>query len=77
MVLDGGVLPTRFSTASGGGYKGAIGLAAHASSFLARLELFDVHYDWTFTNSSTGNFFQADGATDKILGIQFLLGYQY
>jgi hypothetical protein len=77
VVLDGGVLPTRFSTASGSGVKGAIGIEAHAASFVARAEGFDTHYSWSFTNSSTGNFFQADGATDKIYGLQFLLGYQY
>jgi hypothetical protein len=77
VVLDGGVLQTRFSTASAGGIKGAIGVAAHGGNFTARLEGSDLHYSWAFTSSSTAAPFQADGATDKVLCIQFLLGYAY
>lgn len=77
VILDGGVLPKRFSTASGSGIRGALGFAAHGGNFTARLEASAVRYSWQFTNSSTGNFYQADGATDEVLGISFAVGYQY
>jgi len=83
VILDGGVLPTRFcaaaSCASGTGFRAAVGIAAHYNHFLGRVEGSDIHYSWTFANSgsSTGNFYMADGTTDKILGLSFVFGYQY
>jgi hypothetical protein len=82
-ILDGGVLPTRFcagaTCASGTGFRGAIGIAARYDHFVGRIEGSDIHYSWTFANSgsSTGNFYMADGTTDKILGVSVMLGYQY
>lgn len=79
VVLDGGALasPQRFSTASATGVRGAIGVAAQLGHFVGRVEATDCHYSWTFTNDSAGNVYQADGATDKIYGVGFSLGYQY
>ena len=77
-VEDGGQLATRFQSASATGFRGAIGVAARGGNFVGRIEASDVHYDWTLSQvTQPGNFNGADGATDKVLGFSFLLGYQY
>ncbi|MGE5185335.1 MAG: PEGA domain-containing protein [Acidobacteriota bacterium] len=77
-VQDGGQLGTRFQSSSATGFRGAVGIAVRGGSFVGRVEGSDLHYDWTLSqNANPGNFNAADGATDKVLGISFLLGYQY
>lgn len=76
-VQDGGVLATRFQTASASGYKGAVGIAARGGNFVGRVEASDLHYDWSLSQASQPGFYGADSATDKVLGFSFLLGYQY
>ncbi|NVB80384.1 MAG: PEGA domain-containing protein [Kofleriaceae bacterium] len=74
VVLDGGVLATRFADAKATGMRGALGALLRFGPIIARAEASLVHYSWEFQSSAD---YQAAGATDSVKLISVLLGYAY
>lgn len=74
VVLDGGVLATRFADAQATGMRGALGALMRLGPIIARAEASLVHYAWDFQSSAD---FQAAGATDSVKLVSLLLGYAY
>ncbi len=76
VVLDGGVVGTRFTDAKASGVRAALGAKLVAGPIVARAEASLVHYSWDF-QYGPGDTYQADGATDSVKLISLLLGYTY
>jgi hypothetical protein len=76
LVLSGGVMDTRYLTASASGVHFALGAAARFGNFEARVEGGLTRYSWTF-KADTGAPRSADGGTDLIENATVSLGYAY
>ena len=77
IVLSGGTIATRFDSANATGLRGALGAVIKLGSIVARVEGSVLHYSWTFGYDGNGDVGQADGATDSVKLLSFLLGYSY
>ncbi|HUJ58555.1 MAG TPA: PEGA domain-containing protein [Kofleriaceae bacterium] len=77
IVLSGGTLPSRFDTASATAVRGAVGFAGKIGPIYLRAEASDLHYNWTFHYDSQNDTYEASGATDKVLEVTMLAGFQY
>jgi hypothetical protein len=76
VVLSGGELENRADNATTSGYALAGGINAKLGPLGVRAEASLAKYSWTYTsNSSTPP--AADGASDKLIAIMFVVGYQY
>lgn len=77
IVLSGGAIATRFDQASATGLRGALGVLFKLGAIQARVEGSVLHYSWTFGYDGNNDVAQADGATDSVKLLSFLLGYSY
>lgn len=77
IVLSGGAIATRFDSASATGLRGALGAVFKLGAIQARVEGSVLHYSWTFSYDGNNDTAQADGATDSVKLLSFLLGYSY
>jgi hypothetical protein len=77
IVLSGGAIAARFDSANATGLRGALGAVIKLGSIIARVEGSVLHYSWTFGYDGNGDVAQADGATDSVKLLSFLLGYSY
>lgn len=76
VVLDGGVIATRFDDAKAQGLRATLGALLTLGPILARVEGSLVHYSWAFQSAPDGKF-QASGATDSVKLISLALAYAY
>lgn len=76
IVLSGGPVGDRFSTAKASGLKAAAGIVLEVGAFSARAEGALINYSWDFTYDPSGTS-KASGATDSIKLISMLVGYSY
>nr|HEX4314608.1 PEGA domain-containing protein [Kofleriaceae bacterium] len=78
IVLSGGELQTRFTTASANGIHAAAGVAIRSGNIAARIEGQITRYGWSFSNNGMQNPpYVADGGTDLIEMISIVIGYAY
>jgi hypothetical protein len=80
-VLSSGALAARWQTSSVSGLGGEAGIAAtFAREFgqvVARVQVEDMHYNWTFGNPVAPYPGHAAGAVDKLYGVTMSAGFQY
>lgn len=74
VVLDGGVIATRFDDAKAQGLRGAAGALFRVGPIIAHVEGALVRYAWDFQSSTE---FQAAGATDSVKLLSVAVGYAY
>jgi hypothetical protein len=77
IVLSGGAIASRFDSANATGLRGAVGAVIKLGPITARVEGSVLHYSWTFGYDGNADVAQADGATDSVKLLSFLLGYSY
>jgi hypothetical protein len=77
IVLSGGALQERFTSASANGYRAAAGVIAKFGGLSARVEGAINYYAWSFDNTDVMPEFNADGGTDSIKFITAAIGYAY
>jgi hypothetical protein len=76
IVLSGGELEKRAENAKASGYALAAGVNAKLGPLGARVEASLAQYSWEYSSDS-GTAPAADGASDRLIAILILLGYQY
>jgi hypothetical protein len=76
VVLSGGELSKRADNADASGYALAAGVNANLGPLGVRVEGSLAKYSWTYT-SDDATPPPADGASDKLFGLMFIVGYQY
>ena len=77
IVLSGGDLGTRFATADTTGGRVAVGASLAAGPVYLRAQAALTVYSWTFTNSGAMGVETADGATDLIEVLSFVVGLSH
>ncbi len=76
VVLSGGELEKRADNASASGYAVAAGVNTKVGPMGVRVEGSIAKYSWTYTSDSATPPVAA-GASDRLFGLMFVLGYQY
>ena len=77
IVMSGGEIDNRFAVANATAVRGALGLAAKFGSIAARLEGSLMNYSWAFDNQGMASDWNAQSASDSIMGVSFVLGYSF
>ncbi len=76
IVLDGGELASRADKADASGFGVAVGARTKLGPLGARVQFAYAKYSWTFSNT-TSTATPPPGATDTIMWLSFLVGYDY
>jgi hypothetical protein len=76
IVLDGGELATRADRADASGYGVSFGVRTKLGPLGARAQFAYSKYSWTFSNTTTAAV-APPGASDTIMWLSFLVGYDY
>ena len=74
LVLSGGDLATRFTSASPSGIRGAVGLAIQAGPLTARVEGSILQYNWSIRDETNG---MITGAIDRVIEVTTMVGLKY
>lgn len=77
IVMSGGEIETRFDSAKATGLRGALGAVYKLGAIQLRAEGSVLHYSWTFGYDGVNDTAQADGATDSVKLLSFLVSYSY